>query len=239
MKFKRVSDVVVDVRERERSVRGSEFYRNHDLRVITRMLPFGDYVFNEKVVWEYKTWADFIGSIINSSVFNEVFNQTGAYEYSFLIIVGDLEKEILKAYYNNPVVRNRYPSMQRYKNQIREMIKGAIRRCRTVCNVVTVRNEKEAFIEMAKQSDKCLDGKRYGGIVRKTKKTDLSPFEVFLSCIGGIGDVTSEKIVTEFNITCLDDLLNITYNDLIEHGIHRDKAKAYCKYIYNDGHLDK
>ena len=237
MRTRHITDIIVDVRERERSVRGTEYYRNNGLKVCTRMLPYGDYLFNNKVVWEYKTVTDFINSIFDDSVFNEVFNQSNSYEHSFLIIVGDIDKELLKPYYNNPVVRNRYPSMQQYKNRIREIVKGAIRRCRTVCNVVTVKNEKEAFQEMLKQSEKCIDNKKYGGIVRKSKNKELTPFEVFLSCIGGIGEVTSKKIIEEFNVQSLDDLMVISYDDLIEHGIKRDKAKAYCKYVYGKSHL--
>ena len=90
---------------------------------------------------------------------------------------------------------------------------------------------------MLKQSDKCVDNKKYGGVIRKSRNKDLSPFEVFLSCIGGIGDVTSKKIVDGFNVKSLDDLLEISYDDLLQQGIKRDKAKAYCKYVYGEDYM--
>lgn len=235
LKLKFVSSVVVDVRERGRVESALECFRGEGVDCRARMLVFGDYLVNDSVVWEYKSVEDFIGSIFDESLFNEVFNQSVRYEYSFLVVVGDFSKGAKKLYYTNPSVRNRYPTMTRYMNWVNKVYWGAVRRCRTVCNVIFVPTMKGAFYEILAQSEKCLDGKVYGGVVRKRKdlKT-LSPFESFLTGIGGIGDVTARRIIDDFNVNCLCDLVKITGEDLVGKNYPRDKVKAFCEYVHGE-----
>ena len=232
LKLKFVSSVVVDVRERGRVESALECFRGEGVECRARMLVFGDYLVNDCVVWEYKSVEDFVGSIFDESLFNEVFNQSAEYEYSFLVIVGDFNKGVKRLYYSNPSVRNRFPTMTRYMNWVNKVYWGAVRRCRTVCNVVFVPTMKGAFFEILAQSEKCLDGKVYGGVVRKRKdlKT-LSPVESFLTGIGGIGDVTARRIISDFDVNCLLDLVMVTGDDLVGKNYPRDKVKAFCEYV--------
>ena len=233
MKLSFVNSVVVDVREKDRGKSALSCFRGEGVDCRLRMLSFGDYLVDNRVVWEYKTVEDFIGSIFDESLFNEVFNQSVRYDFSFLIVVGDFGRGVKKLYYSNPSVRSRYPSMTVYRNWVNKVYWGAVRRCRTVCNVVFVPTMKGAFYEILAQSEKCLDGKLYGGVVRKRKdlKT-LSPMESFLTGIGGIGEVTARRIIDDFNVVCLEDLVKISFDDLVEKKYHRDKIKVFCEYVH-------
>lgn len=233
MKLKYVGGVTVDAKERERGQRSLPLFRGEGVDARIRLLEFGDYLVNGKVVFEYKSVTDFINSIFDESLFNEVYNQSVKYRFSYLLVVGSFDKEMSRAYYANPRIRDRYPTMTRYKNWVRRVYKGAIRRCRVVCNVICVGSEKEAFYEILAQSEKCLSNKSYAGVVRK--KTDkISPMESFLTSIYGVGNITAKKLVTEFNVTCLSDLLEITAPDMIKHGFNRNVVKNYYKYVYGE-----
>lgn len=233
--LKFVSSVVVDVRERDRVDSALKCFRDEGVDCKARMLVFGDYLVNGCVVWEYKSVRDFIQSVFDESLFNEVFNQSVRYEYSFLVIVGDFNKGVKDLYYSNPRVRNRFRTMTLYRNWVNKVYNGAVRRCRTVCNVVFVPTMKGAFYEILAQSEKCLDGKVYGGVVRKRKDLrTLSPMESFLTGIGGIGDVTARSIISDFNVECLDDLVRITGDDLVKKNYARDKVKAFCEYVHGE-----
>lgn len=233
--FRFVSSVVVDVRERSRVGSALEYFRGGGVECSARMLGVGDYLVNGCVVWEFKLVEDFIQSVFDESLFDECFNQSAQYEYSFLIVVGDFNAGVKRLYYSNPHVRNRFKTMTRYRNWVGKVYDGAVRRCRTVCNVVFVPTVRGAFFEILAQSEKCLDGKVYGGTVRKKKSSrTVSPVVSFLTGIYGIGDTTAEKIITEFGVECLEDLLRITGDDLVGKGIPRDKVKNFCKYVYGE-----
>lgn len=230
-----VSSVVVDVRERGRVESALSSFRGEGVECCVRMLPFGDYVVNERVVWEFKTVEDFVKSIFDESLFNEVFNQSVEFDFSFLVVVGDFNRGVKRLYYSNSRVRDRFPTMTRYRNWVNKVYWGAVRRCRTVCNVIFVPTVKGAFYEILAQSEKCLDGKVYGGVVRKRKDLrTLSPVESFLTGIGGIGEVNARRIIEEFSVSCLDDLLRISGDDLVSKGFHRDKVKVFCKYVHGE-----
>ena len=235
MKLSFVSSVVVDVRERGRVESALDSFRSEGVDCMARMLVFGDYLVNGSVVWEYKSIEDFIQSIFDESLFNEVFNQSAKYEFSFLVIVGDFNRDVKGLYYKNPSIRNRFRTMTLYRNWVNKVYWGAVRRCRTVCNVVFVPTMKGAFYEILAQSEKCLDGKVYGGVVRKRKDLrTLSPMESFLTGIGGIGEVTARSIIDDFSVECLDDLVKITGDDLVSKNYARDKVMAFCEYVHGE-----
>ena len=228
-------NILIDSREKQRKIRAADFYAGKGHSSTIKSLDVGDYVFSDQVVFEYKEIGDFMSSVLNESLFNEVFNQSVRYEYSFLVIVGDFNKGVKDLYYSNPRVRNRFRTMTLYRNWVNKVYNGAVRRCRTVCNVVFVPTMKGAFYEILAQSEKCLDGKVYGGVVRKRKDLrTLSPMESFLTGIGGIGDVTARSIISDFNVECLDDLVRISGDDLVKKNYARDKVKAFCEYVHGE-----
>ena len=82
-------EIIIDSREKGRVKEALYYYE--DAKV--EKLEFGDYVFkdNDKTVaFEFKTCEDYISSIKNKSLFEELANQTDEYDYSFLIVCGKL-----------------------------------------------------------------------------------------------------------------------------------------------------
>lgn len=81
-------DVVIDSREQKRIKLAKEYYTKQGHEVQVKELKTGDYLFENKVVFEFKTMQDFISSILNGRVFNEAIEQCYNYKYQFIIIHG-------------------------------------------------------------------------------------------------------------------------------------------------------
>ena len=64
-----------------------QFFENYNIEVGS--YPVGDFIFEDKVVFEYKTANDIISSIIDGRVFRQV-EKMKQYPFSYVIIVGDV-----------------------------------------------------------------------------------------------------------------------------------------------------
>lgn len=191
-----------------RKQRAKHYYRKMRHDPIITTLEYGDYVFNDKVVYEYKSIDDFMSSIFNGSVFEEVANQTSHYDYSFLIIVGSLEKYVLASYYQRG---NEYNTLESWRIKSNVAYKGAVRRLRTYCNVILVPDEDSAFEEMLFQSKKCLNLKSYGG-----SKRGVVTGDVVTDMIIGANKVSfkmTERIIKTLQIKNVGDLMKQTIDD--------------------------
>lgn len=210
--------VVVDVREDSDRVSVAE--RGFSLEgcsVEVEALEFGDYCFDGVVVWEYKTVADFLSSLFDESLFNEVFNQSSRFCFSFLVVEGDFRSFLRKQFYRLSRDRKQYyhNNVNEYVNTQMKNVAGAIRRCRTVCNVINLKTQAECLNEMLEQSRKCLNFKAYGGVVRPSKDYHMNPCKAPLMSIARVGDVLSDRIIDEFDLECLDDFHRVSYDDLL------------------------
>lgn len=225
----------VDVREQGRGRLAVDGFRLEGFDSEMVQLSVGDFLVDDLVVWEYKTVSDFIGSMWDKSLFNEVFNQSGLYPFSFLIIQGDFNKYLYDTFF-----KLSKSSKKKYNNNVKEYVRtqknvidGAIRRCRTVCNVVNLSSEPECLNEIMLQSLKCLDFKGYGGVVRPSKDLNINPCKSPLMEIKGVGDKVSDRIIDGFGLTCLCDLTSICYDELLEvSGVTEDIANVFWKKVY-------
>lgn len=198
-------------------------------------LDVGDYLVDDLVVWEYKTVSDFVSSLYNESLFNEVFNQSERYPFSFLIVEGDFRSFLRKQFYRLSSGKKQYyhNNVNEYVNSQMRIINGAIRRCRTVCNVINLRTQAECLNEILEQSRKCLDFKGYGGVVRPSKEYNVNPCKAPLMELKGVGDKISDNIINEFGLKCLNDLLSIGYDELLNiKGMNEDKCNSFWKKVY-------
>lgn len=199
------------------------------------LLDVGDYLVDGVVVWEYKTVSDFLGSLFDESLFNEVFNQSERYPFSFLIVEGDFRSFLHKQFFRLSVNRKQYyhNNVNEYVNTQMKIINGAIRRCRTVCNVINLRTQAECLNEILEQSRKCLDFKGYGGVVRPNKEYNVNPCKAPLMELKGVGDKISDKIIDEFGLGCLNDLSNISYDDLLSvSGVNESVCDNFWLKVY-------
>lgn len=197
--------VQIDNREKHSRIEAAiEYYNGFSDDTKVQELPFGDYIFDKQVVFEYKTLSDFVESVKSNRVFNQAIDQSTAYRFHFVIIVaGERER---RGYFNklkhlgNPKL---YFSNSKYL--------GAVARLNTYTTVLQARTEEEAFQLMRVQARKCLDNKHV--IKRLEKKTD-NPCLNWLMNIKHISDVKAELIVEGLGLETLSDLLEVTNIDL-------------------------
>ena len=78
-------EVVIDSREHHRIKTAKQYYTEHDCKVQIKELPIGDYLFDNQVVFEYKTQTDFINSVRDNRVFRQTIRQQEHYPYHFVI----------------------------------------------------------------------------------------------------------------------------------------------------------
>ena len=198
-------DILIDYREKKSRIEhATKYYENMNDHVHVQELPFGDYIFENKVVIEYKTISDFVQSVKSSRVFNQAIDQSTVFPYHFVIIVAS-ERE-RRGYFNKLRYmgnRNLYFDDKQYF--------GAIARLNTFTTVLQANNELEAFKFMRAQARKCLDNKHV--VKRLQEKTDNPAFN-FLMNIKHISDKKAELIVNELGLETLSDLLAVTNNDL-------------------------
>ena len=204
-------NILIDSREKARKIRAADFYAGKGHSSTIKVLDVGDYVFSDRVVFEYKEIGDFMSSVIYGSVFNEAVNQALEYDFHYVIIQGDLRGWLDDNWkYVNTKWHNRY---DKYLHTNLGRYFGALRRLRTFTCPIIVEREVQAFDEMLLQSIKCLDGKSkfYSNVTRPVPSQD--PIDVLLTSCKGISSKKAEAIRKHHTITNLYDLLNLTVND--------------------------
>lgn len=196
--------VEIDNREKQSRIEhAKEYYESQSDEVQVKELSFGDYIFDKKVVFEFKSLSDFVQSVKSQRVFRQAIDQSTTYKYHFVIIcAGEREK---RGYFN----KMKHFSGDLYFDEKKYI--GAIARLNTFTTVIQANYEKEAFLYMRSQARKCLDNKHV--VKRLEEKTDNPAFN-YLMNIKHISDVKAETIVDGLNLYTLEDLLNVTNNDL-------------------------
>lgn len=199
--------IQIDTREnKKRITNATKYYTNNNHTVENKQLLYGDYIFDDTVCFEYKTMKDFIASILNHKVFNQAINQSQHYPYHFVIVDGDIKKRtkaISDLYYRGNV---RFSLNQYY---------GAIARLNTYTTVLhSLGGKQEAFKLMEKQAIKCLDDTV---LVKKfnKKKEDSPAFNFLVYCVHEVNINRAEKICNELGLKTHEDLMNLTYDDLV------------------------
>lgn len=211
--------LVIDDREHKRINEARQFYEEKGCEVTVQELPVGDFIFQDQVCFEYKTFPDLISSIIDGRVFNQSIDQYKDYPYHFVIIqASDGERNIVF----EVAEREQY-------GFTKSQYYGAIARLNTYTTVLTVPTLTDAFELMHIQASKCLDQRP----VKKhfNDKTDNMAL-TWLSGIKRIGDSTAETICDCLELKSLDDLMGLSLNDLTGiDGIGRVKAETILKTL--------
>lgn len=214
--------VYIDSREQNRIDRAKKYYTEQGLTVEVKELPIGDYLFTDgenEVVFEFKTIADFIGSIIDNRVFNEAINQAENYDYHFVLVHGD--------------EHTRSKCLAMTKNYQRVTIfqyigaMSSLNRYTTVLEVYSPFLD-EAFYRMLSQTKKCLSTKP---VVKKFSKKVRNPaFNWLCHCNYGLNAKKSQLIVDELGLETLSDLQAIELEDLTSiKGIGESTANRIIK----------
>lgn len=196
--------VAISDKELSRISKAEKYFGDElGLDVSVENLEYGDYVFDDKVAFEYKTMSDFISSIQDHRVFNECINQAENFDWHYLIIQGnehDRSKCLAMTKHYIPVTIFQYH--------------GAIASINRYSTVMEVYSPfiNESFYKMYIQAKKDLSDKP---VVKKFPRKDKNyAFNWLCYCNYGINDKKAQLIVDELGLKTLDDLQQLTYEDL-------------------------
>ena len=126
-----INEIIIDSHEKIRGHNAYNYYiDNYHVKI--EPLEFGDYFFKtsdgKEIIFEYKTTNDFISSMENTTLFNEVSNQTTQYEYSYLIISGDFNKTYDNLYFSVSKLRYKYKTIHILRSSLSKQVTGALNR---------------------------------------------------------------------------------------------------------------
>lgn len=211
--------ILIDTREHgphgltsTRKSRAQDYYQGKGYDCEIRQLTYGDYLFNNQVVFEYKLIDDMMKSITNGRLFDECVNQTVTYPYSYLIVEGNLQDYILDTW-ESYIVRKQYMfDYNKFIKSTYSRYEGAIRRVQTICPVIYAASESVAFQEMLLQAQKCLEFKHYGSEAKSLLKS-ASAVDSVLCSIKGVSSKKAKLIKETLNIKNLNDLINCSVED--------------------------
>ena len=211
--------ILVDSREHgprgltsTRKSRAKDYYssKGYDCRI--KQLTYGDYLFNNQVVFEYKLIDDLMKSITNGRLFDECVNQTVTYPYSYLIVEGDLQDYILDSWESYNVRKQYMFDYNKFIKSAYSRYEGAIRRVQTICPVIYASSESVAFQEMLLQAQKCCESRYYGSESKNLVKS-ASAVDSVLCSVKGVSDKKAKLIKETLGIHCLSDLIGQEVKD--------------------------
>jgi ERCC4-type nuclease len=218
--------IQISDKELSRIKSATSYYEQQGHEVTTENLQIGDYIFDDKVVFEFKTIPDFVASIQDNRVFNEAINQAEAYDYHYVIIQGD-EHNRAKAL---AMSRN-------YREVSYFQYLGAIASLNRYTTVIESYSPfiNEAYYRMLITAKKCLHDKP---IVKKFPRKHRNPaFNYLAYCIYGVSAKRAKDIVYYCHLKTMEDLFNLTHQDLVKiDGIGDNLAHRILTAISEDSY---
>jgi ERCC4-type nuclease len=212
----------IDDREDNRRI-NRVIEKNPEYNPQIKHLRYGDYHYitntGTRVIWEYKTGSDFLSSIQDNHLHNQVYNMKKHYDLTFLMIqVSDWEY-LLQSYKR---VTGIDISLKRVAGQI-ALFNGHT-------TVIQCKNMSYALYMMKRQSEKIIEDKP---LLYKFNKKSPNYAENRLNCIYGVSSELAEQITNTLNLKSEKDLMNLTINDLrIVEGIGYKKAENILQSLH-------
>ena len=213
--------LTIDSREQSRIQSATEYYKQQGLTVEVKEEQVGDYIFDDKVVFEFKTIPDFVSSIQNGKIFNQAISQAELFDYHFVIIQGDDH------------TRAKALAMSRnYREVTYFQYLGALASLNRYTTVIESYSPfiNEAYYRMLITAKKCLQNKP---IVKKFPRKDKNTaFNFLCHDVYGINWKKAKAIVDTLNLHSKKDLDQLTKEDLISvDGIADKTAETILKAI--------
>ena len=192
-------EIIIDSREQSRIPIAKKYYESQGLTVKVKELSTGDYLFDNKVVMEFKTWGDMMASITDGRLWNETQKQMENYNIHFIVIHGT-NRDYQAAFQHNSLEDKH--------------ITGSIARLLTYTKIIRATGTiTETFELMKTTAEKCLDQKT---LVRQFGTKSVNPaFNVLAYCIDDIKGERAKNIVNFLGLKTITDVTNLTYNNLI------------------------
>lgn len=193
-----MKEVIIDSREQNRIPIAKEYYESQGLTVAVKELPTGDYLFDNKVVFEFKTWADYMSSITDGRLWNESQKQMENYDIHFIVIHGT-NRDYEAAYQHNGIDH--------------KMISGSIARLLTYTKIIRgTKTLEDTFYDMMITAEKCLDNKT---LCRQFDTKSVNPAFNFLAyCVDDIKGERAKAIVNHLQLETLNDIMKLDHEKL-------------------------
>ena len=190
--------VKIDSREQKRIPIAKEYYESQGLNVSIEELSTGDYLFDNKVVMEFKTFGDFFASITDGRLWNESQKQMENYPIHFVVIHGT-NRDYKEAFTHTGIEEKH--------------INGAIGRLLTYTKIIRGTGTlTDTFELMRITAEKCLDEKT---ITKQFGTKSINPaFNYLCYCIDGIKGERAKTIVNYLKLETLEDLRNLDEDKL-------------------------
>ena len=213
----KVTNVTIDNREQDRINKAKKYYEKNGLDTTVSTLTTGDYLFNSQVVFEYKTWSDYINSLLDGRLFNEAINQSDTYPYHFVIVNGN-NYTLLEA-------------LREHESMTMKHIQGSIARLNTYTTVIQATGGLDScFYMMHIQAKKCLDNK--GKVKSFDAKTGNSAYNLLCYCFTGISDTRATNIVDQLGLEYWGDVYSLNKERLLQvNGIGDNLADDIMRQI--------
>ena len=195
-----MNEITIDSREQKRIPIAKKYFEKQGYKVTTQELPTGDYLFQNKVVMEFKTWPDYLASITDGRLWNETQKQMENYDIHFVVIHGT-NRDYQKAY--------------AYSGLEDKHINGSIARLLTYTKIIRGTGTINDTFELMKvTAEKCLDDKtlcrQFG-----TKSVNKA-FDCLSCCVDDIKGERAKAIVNTLGLKTIKDVTNLTYDDLVK-----------------------
>ena len=231
--------ILIDSRENKRKDYAENFFKEKGETTKIKELPIGDYIYNNKICVEYKTSEDMISSIKDGRVFRQS-SRMAQYPYHIIIIKGDVFKTIQelentrifgkKKKKDLEVKDNRKYPILYDKEYLGALAKLFIKKE----NVMMVNSREQAFELMWSIFEKSNET-NVPSIDRPEFKLK-NPAATYLTCQPRVGKNTALLVTDKLKVNGLNDLLDITHDDLLGiKGIREKKADLIMKAIHGEG----
>ena len=185
--------VKIDSREKDRIKIATEYFKSQGLTVSVEQLSVGDYLFDDKVVMEFKSWGDLMASKTDGRFWNESQKQMENFNIHFVVLHGT-NRDYQEAFQHNGLTD--------------EMITGAIARLLTYTKIIRGTGTLEDTFELMKvTAEKCLDNKT---LTKQFGTKSINPaFNFLCYCVDDIKGERAKTIVNYLHLKTLDDLMKL------------------------------
>lgn len=191
--------ITIDSREQNRINHAKNYYEHLGYTVEVKELPTGDYVFDDQVVMEFKTWPDMMASITDGRLWNESQKQMENYDIHFVVIHG---------------TNRDYKQAIQHTGLEDKHIIGAIARLNKYTKIIHGTQTLEHTFELMRvTAEKCLDNKT---LTRQFGTKSVNPaFNVLAYTVDDIKGERAKAIVNHLKLKTIQDVCNLTYEQLI------------------------
>ena len=186
-------DVIIDSREQKRIPIAKEYYESQGLNVSVEELSTGDYLFDNEVVMEFKTFGDFMSSITDGRLWNESQKQMENYDIHFVVIHG---------------TNRDYKQAIQHTGLEDKHIIGSIARLNKYTKIIHGTQTLENTFELMRvTAEKCLDNKT---LTRQFGTKSINPaFNFLCYCVDDIKGERAKTIVNYLHLQTLNDLMKL------------------------------